>query len=72
MIHYVSQTIHDMMRAAVRCWLGGQIIEEARGWSQDATFWVSERDLRWWPIALEGKRVRITMELENDQKEPTR
>jgi len=65
MIHYVSVVIHDMMKAAVRCWLGGKIVGEKKAWSQTVVFFVYERDLQWWPGDLEGKRVRVTMTLED-------
>ena len=68
MITYVSQVMHSIVKSAVHCWLGGQVVEEAKDWSQSATFWVHEKDLTWWPIALEGKRVKVTFEIMDAEK----
>jgi len=67
MVTYVSGMIHAMCIAAVHAWLGGQVIENAKAFCDSATFYVRPNDTRCWPIALDGKMVRVRLELvDND------
>ena len=63
---YASESIRKILAAAVHLWLSGWVCETG-GPKQESTYWVYSRDIGWGQEELRGKRVSVTISIEDDQ-----
>jgi hypothetical protein len=65
---YVRDAVAKTVQAAVNLWLWSFVVEEKRLPENPSTCWVYPRDMAMGgPQLLNGKRVRVTLTIEDDE-----